>query len=106
MFMVRRRLLLALIPVLVCASGGPPQPAPDRNGKGQKPPSQVEDKATMGEEPDSAAVAKAVKQLGSDDFGEREAATRVLAAIGPPALEVLRKTGPSSSAPAWDSGGR
>ena len=41
MFMFLRHLFLPLIPVLLCACGGPPQPPSDQNGKGEKPPSQV-----------------------------------------------------------------
>src|SRR5690348_2318877 len=36
-------------------------------------------------------IAKLVKQLGSDDFDERDKATKELEEIGAPALEALRK---------------
>lgn len=37
-----------------------------------------------------AKIKQLIKQLGSTDFGEREAATKELAKIGQPALEALR----------------
>src|SRR5262245_32024386 len=40
---------------------------------------------------DAARIARLVRQLGSDDFDEREAATKELEAIGEPALAPLRK---------------
>jgi sugar lactone lactonase YvrE len=39
---------------------------------------------------DAAAIARLVRQLGSDEFAEREAASRALEAIGEPALEALQ----------------
>lgn len=40
---------------------------------------------------DAERIAKLVQQLGSDDFGEREAAVKTLNEIGEPALEALKK---------------
>jgi WD40 repeat protein len=39
-----------------------------------------------------AEIERLIKQLGSDDFNEREAASKALEAIGEPALSALRKT--------------
>src|SRR5947209_4935109 len=44
----------------------------------------------------AARVAQLVKQLGSNAFAEREAASKQLEAIGPPALDALR---PAANAP-------
>jgi WD40 repeat protein len=41
--------------------------------------------------PDDAEIARLVKQLGSDEFEKREAATRRLNEIGEPALDALRR---------------
>jgi hypothetical protein len=43
------------------------------------------------DKPTAAEVADLVAKLGSNKFTEREAATRSLAEIGPPALDALRK---------------
>src|SRR5262249_34044683 len=71
--------LLPLVLVPLVAFGSPQQ-TPDRSPEGEKTPSQRE-----------AAIARLVKQLGSADFREREAATKSLTAIGLPALDALRK---------------
>ena len=42
-------------------------------------------------EPDAAAIERLIRQLGSDEFTEREAATEALEKIGEPAYEALRK---------------
>jgi hypothetical protein len=39
---------------------------------------------------DAAQIRRLIQQLGSDDFEEREAASRQLKKIGPPAVEALR----------------
>jgi hypothetical protein len=44
-----------------------------------------------------AEIARLVKQLGDDDFDQREAATKRLAEIGEPALDTLRKAAASSN---------
>src|SRR5437868_1122446 len=41
-------------------------------------------------------IIELVTQLGSDRFGEREAATQTLEAVGSPALDTLRKAGAHS----------
>jgi hypothetical protein len=82
---------LLFIPLLLCGCSGSPQPPSDQNGEDEKPASRREDKDKRVKEPDVTAIANLVKQLGSDDFREREAATKALAAIGFPALEALRK---------------
>ena len=46
--------------------------------------------------PDDAGIARLVKQLGDDDFDQREAASKALTKVGEPALEVLRKAAASS----------
>jgi hypothetical protein len=60
----------------------------------------------MAEPPDAAAVAKLVKQLGSDDFQDREAATKALADIGLPALDALRKAAKDEDAEIAHRAGR
>jgi uncharacterized protein (TIGR03067 family) len=45
--------------------------------------------------PDAASIARLIRQLGSPEFAEREAATRRLEAVGEPALEALRQAGAS-----------
>ena len=47
---------------------------------------------------DDAEIARLVKQLGDDDFDQREAATTRLKEIGEPALEALRKAVTSKDA--------
>src|SRR5258707_521154 len=47
---------------------------------------------------DAERVAKLVKQLGSDDFEEREKASKELEAIGGPALDALRAAAKSEEA--------
>lgn len=42
-------------------------------------------------EPDAGRIARLIAQLGSTSFAEREAATDQLAALGPAALEALRR---------------
>ena len=41
--------------------------------------------------PDDAEIARLVKQLGDDDFDQREAATKQLEAIGEPARAALHE---------------
>jgi hypothetical protein len=41
--------------------------------------------------PDNRDVERLIKQLGSDEFEEREAATRALKKVGKPALNALRR---------------
>jgi HEAT repeat protein len=41
--------------------------------------------------PDDKEIERLVKQLGSDEFKEREAASNALGKIGKPALTALRK---------------
>jgi hypothetical protein len=48
------------------------------------------------EAPDRAQVDRLIRQLGSTDFAEREAASQQLQKIGPPALEALRATATDS----------
>ncbi|HKI31086.1 MAG TPA: hypothetical protein VKA46_04420, partial [Gemmataceae bacterium] len=48
------------------------------------------------EAPDRAQVERLIRQLGSDEFKEREAASRQLEKIGPPAMEALRAAGTGS----------
>src|SRR5437868_6951584 len=45
----------------------------------------------VADDPDDAEIARLVKQLGSDKFKEREAATKRLKEIGEPALDALGK---------------
>ena len=47
-------------------------------------------------EPDDTEIARLVRQLGSDDFDQREAATTRLKAIGEPALDAVTKAATSS----------
>src|SRR5213592_2737473 len=47
---------------------------------------------------DDQEIARLVKQLGSDKFKEREAATKRLKEIGEPALEALLKAATSDDA--------
>jgi hypothetical protein len=46
--------------------------------------------------PGPPEVARLIRQLGSDSFAEREAASRRLAAVGEPALGPLREAGARS----------
>ena len=45
----------------------------------------------VADDPDDAEIARLVKQLGSSDYGTREAATKRLKEIGEPALDALGK---------------
>jgi len=47
---------------------------------------------------DAAKVAELIKQLGSENFDDRESATKALDAIGEPALEALKKAAKSDDA--------
>lgn len=47
-------------------------------------------------EPPAAEVQRLIRQLGSNSFAEREAASKALDAIGEPALEALRKASQTS----------
>jgi hypothetical protein len=49
--------------------------------------------------PDQAQVERLIRQLGSTYFNEREAASRQLMKIGPPAMEALRAAAASSQDP-------
>jgi hypothetical protein len=51
---------------------------------------------TAGAAPDESEVDRLVKQLGSDDFNEREAATQALVRLGPPAAATLVKAAANS----------
>jgi hypothetical protein len=76
-----RLLILAALPVVLCGfSGARPSP-----------PDQIVEKQEPANEPDAAAIAKLVKQLGNPKFTERNEATKALEAIGFPALDALRK---------------
>jgi HEAT repeat protein len=44
-----------------------------------------------GKQPDAKAIDALVRGLGSESFNEREAASKQLVAVGPPALDALRK---------------
>jgi hypothetical protein len=46
--------------------------------------------------PDDAKIARLVKQLGDDEFDQREAATEALNKVGKPALTALRKAATES----------
>jgi WD40 repeat protein len=48
--------------------------------------------------PKAADIDRLIKQLGSEDFNAREAASKALRAIGEPALPALRKAGESNDA--------
>jgi hypothetical protein len=50
------------------------------------------------EAPSKEKIDKLIEQMGSGTFSEREKATKELAAIGPPALEALRKAAKSDDA--------
>ncbi len=50
------------------------------------------------EPPDNAKIARLIQQLGSNNFDEREKASKELDAIGAPALEALRKAAKSDDA--------
>jgi hypothetical protein len=73
--MLRSWLLSWLLPLALILSAKPPRvdPAP-----------------LPQEVPDRAQVERLIRQLSSDDFDEREAASRQLRKIGPPAVEALR----------------
>jgi hypothetical protein len=58
-----------------------PEPRPDQGVA----------KEAKSKEPDAAAIARLVQQLGSPKFAERQEATKALEAIGFPALDALRK---------------
>ena len=49
-------------------------------------------------------IARLIRQLGSDSFQQREAASTALAAIGEPALEPLRKASASAQMRRWFRG--
>src|SRR5438046_869073 len=83
-----RFLLLTLLPVLPCGCGDSPKAPPDQNTE----------KVKAVKEPDGAAIAGLVKQLGSADFTEREAATKALKNLGFPALDALRTAARSTDA--------
>src|SRR5262249_44608798 len=86
-----RFFFLPFFPFLLFTCSSSPQLPPDQDMDDEKPSSRGEDQDKRTKEPDAAAINKLVKQLGSSDFQEREAATRALEAIGLPALEALRK---------------
>ena len=100
MFAFLRFPFLLLVPFLLCACGNSPQLSSAKKGEDEKPPSQGEDKDknARGNLPDAAAIAKLVKQLGSEGFQEREEATKALTAIGLPALQALRKAAKDADA--------
>src|SRR5262245_6531410 len=50
-----------------------------------------EDTKMTGPAKSPADIERLIKQLGSDDFNEREAASKALETVGDPALEALRK---------------
>jgi hypothetical protein len=80
-----RFLFIASFPVLLCACGGS---TPEQSKEDEQPSGKIEEEPAK--EPDPAAIAKLVKQLGSSNFSEREKATKDLEAIGFPALDALR----------------
>ena len=55
-----------------------------------------EDAKTAAPAKTPAEIDRLIKQLGSDDFDEREAASKALEAIGEPVLEALRKAATGS----------
>jgi WD40 repeat protein len=73
-------LVLALVPT---ASGEPPAPK-------ETPP--------RAEPAQAAEIARLIKQLGSDEFADREKASKRLGEIGEPALPALRKAAGSDDA--------
>jgi WD40 repeat protein len=80
--MLLRWALLCLTPALalnLVAAGGDELSRPSQEG------------------PDKAHIDRLIKQLGSDDFDAREAASKALEAIGEPALEALRKAASESA---------
>jgi len=83
-----RLLFLAASFGLLCGCAGP-SPS-DQSKEGEKPPTQEQEKEQAAKEPDAAHIANLVKQLGSTNFTEREAATKALEEIGFPALDALR----------------
>jgi len=56
-----------------------------------------EDAKTAAPMKTAAEIERLIEQLGSDQFGEREAASKALEAIGEPALDALRKAATGSS---------
>jgi eukaryotic-like serine/threonine-protein kinase len=78
-------LCLASVSILLCASSDLPKPC---SVKGRE-----EEKRTK--EPDAAAIAILIDQLGSPKFTERQKATKALETIGLPALHALRKASKS-----------
>lgn len=56
-----------------------------------------EDGKKLASEKSTAEIDQLIKQLGSDDFDQREAASKALERIGPPALDALRKVAAGSA---------
>ena len=72
------------LPGSYAVRGEPPVPEEKQNSPAPSKPARL-----PGETP--AAIDRLLKQLGSNDFRQREAASRALEAIGEPALEALRR---------------
>ncbi len=82
--MLLRRALLCLMPALalnLSAAGGDEPARPSQEG------------------PDKAQIGRLIRQLGSNQFSEREAASRQLEKIGPPAMDALRAAESSTADP-------
>jgi len=81
-----------LVVVVACLGLSVLQVGPRSWAEEPKPPSdQGGEKEKIVKEPDAAAIAKLVEQLGSANFKERQEATKALEDIGLPALDALRK---------------
>jgi hypothetical protein len=92
-----RVLLLASLPLFLCGCGSSRQLPLEQNSETENAPDQEQPKVGF-QDRRSAEIARGIKQLGSPDVSEREAAKKALEGIGVPALRALRKAAQSDDA--------
>src|SRR5579884_3737996 len=91
MFMTKLKTAATILLAVALAGTGTGTLAYRSQASGQPGPAPAAQPAKAPTQTEAARIAELIQQLGSDNFAEREKATKELETIGAPALDALRK---------------